>query len=62
MKTIDSKDNRRFKSWKKLKDKKYRKITGTLLVEGAVVIEEVMAEGYVKELIVDKEKSSSTNP
>lgn len=56
MKTIDSKDNRRFKSWKKLKDKKYRKITGTLLVEGAVVIEEVMAEGYVKELIVDKEK------
>lgn len=56
MKTIDSKDNRRFKSWKKLKDKKYRKTSGTLLVEGAVVIEEVMAEGYVTELIVDKEK------
>lgn len=56
MNSIDSKENRRFKSWKKLKDKKYRKSTGTLLVEGAVVIEEVMAEGYVKELIVDKEK------
>ena len=56
MKTIDSKDNRRFKSWKKLKDKKYRKTSGTLLVEGAVVIGEVMAEGYVTELIVDKEE------
>ena len=62
MKTIDSKDNRRFKSWKKLKDKKYRKTSGTLLVEGAVVIEEVMAEGYVTELIVDKEKIEQHRP
>lgn len=56
MNSIGSKENRRFKSWKKLKDKKYRKASGTLLVEGAVVIEEIMTEGYVKELIVDKEK------
>lgn len=62
MKTIDSKDNRRYKSWKKLKDKKYRRITGTLLVEGAVVIEEVMAEGDVMELIVDKEKIEEHRP
>ena len=48
MNSIDSKENRRFKSWKKLKDKKYRKITGTLLVECVVVIEEFIAEGYVK--------------
>lgn len=56
MKTIDSKDNRRLKSWKKLKDKKYRNASNALLVEGAVVIEEVLAEGFVKELIVDKDK------
>lgn len=62
MNSIGSKENRRFKSWKKLKDKKYRKASGTLLVEGAVVIEEIMAEGYVKELIVDKEKVDQHRP
>lgn len=56
MKIIDSKDNSRFKFWKKLKDKKQRKESGRLLVEGVVVIDEVMAEGYVEELIVDKDK------
>lgn len=59
MKIIESKDNSRFKFWKKLKDKKQRKESGLLLVEGVVVIEEVMAEGYIEELIVDKEKLAS---
>ncbi len=56
IKTIDSKGNARFKAWKKLKDKQYRHRAQNLLVEGAVVIEEVMEEGYVEELIVDKDK------
>ncbi|MFR9296830.1 MAG: TrmH family RNA methyltransferase, partial [Aedoeadaptatus pacaensis] len=59
MKMIESKDNSRYKFWKKLKDKKQRKESGLLLVEGVVVIEEVMAEGYVEELIVDKDKLAS---
>lgn len=59
MKIVESKDNSRFKFWKKLKDKKQRKESGRLLVEGVVVIEEVMAVGFVEELIVDKEKLDS---
>lgn len=57
MKRIDSDKNERFKNWKKLKDKKYRDRYGELLVEGAVVIEEVYREGYVKEILIDEDKS-----
>lgn len=56
MVNIDSHNNLRFKAIKKLKDKKYRMIENRLLVEGPVVLSEIIKFNYIEELIIEDEK------
>lgn len=56
MKKIDSSNNRRFKGWKKLKEKKYRDRERKVLVEGLVVIAEIAELGYIETLLIDEMK------
>ncbi|MYL19990.1 RNA methyltransferase [Halobacillus litoralis] len=53
---LTSLQNAKVKNWKKLHKRKYRNQTGTFLVEGFHLVEEVMKSGWtVKELIVREE-------
>ncbi|MDE5539225.1 MAG: RNA methyltransferase [Bacilli bacterium] len=52
---IESVNNAKVKNWNKLKEKKYRDLTGEFLIEGDHLLNEAMIRGVVKETIaIDK--------
>ncbi len=53
---ITSSDNERVKKYIKLKDKKYRDMTGEFIVEGSHLVLEAYKNGLLKELILEKEE------
>lgn len=50
--TIDSKENKKYKLWKSLKEKKYRDIENMFLIEGDHLVEEAYKTKKLKELIL----------
>lgn len=59
IKRIESLENLIFKDLKKLKDKKYRKKTGTFLIEGERFVGEAIRQGAKIEVIIIDEKVES---
>ena len=55
-KMIESKQNKQFKSWVKLKTKKYRDITGLFLVFGNDIIDKALEHDSVIDLVTTNEK------
>ena len=53
MQVITSKDNEAIKNIRKLKEKKYRDLTGTYIVEGMKMIKEAIEENAnIKQIVV----------
>lgn len=53
---IESLQNEKVKNWCKLKEKKYRDLTNTFLVEEEHLVEEALKHGVVKEILSLEEK------
>ena len=57
---IESKDNQKFKSWMKLKLKKYRDETNLFLVYGKTMVDLALSHGVVTEVITTNEQIEGT--
>src|SRR5690554_2386639 len=57
---IESKDNKKFKSWMKLKTKKYRDQTKTFIVYGQTFVDLAQKKGVVEEVVTINPEISGT--
>ncbi|MFA7417484.1 MAG: RNA methyltransferase [Acholeplasma sp.] len=57
---IESKDNKKFKSWMRLKSKKYRDQTKTFIVYGQTFVDLALKKGVVEEVVTTNPEISGT--